>query len=606
MGSGKKPGRFPVFGPVFGYDLTRTARRGTIIAHRCLYAFFLLLALYLVFAFRFPHVGLDQLFQSVAIERREIPRFATQFFNTFLGVQIVAVLLVTPAYVAGAIAEEKQRRTLEFLLATDLRNHEIVLGILSARLANLFLLILTGLPILGILQFLGGVDPNLVLAGFVVTLMTMVSLGCMSILASVFHDRPLEAIFVTYLMMFPFVGTFAMVAWSILAGGLEEASQIGVLLGMLLLYGIYHGLISFFCANWAIWNLRTAYLGTEIGPRREPPPPRKPKRRRRPQAERDWGPFDDANRWDGAGDREESPRPTRPVPYRSPRPPIGDRPMVWKELGPIPEFAVFTGIDIGCIAFAVFLVILFMLGALAHSIGTGESLGKVANPLVRSSGCLVMCASLFFMAMNASGRVSREREQQTLEPLFTTPLDNLDILGAKWLAAVVSVRPFWYFLGIIWLFGLLSGGLHPFALLLVLAGYVVYTVCLASVGLWFSFVSRSTLRATLFTLLGAIVLILGPGFFGKTLGLDAFAGKNPTWDALLAEQALMPGLTLWTLSFHSGDLIGDGPSPLGDPQTFDRISAAVFGLHLYLFLAGALWVSMLTRLRGERQEGRRL
>ena len=33
--------------------------------------------------------------------------------------------MLTPAYVAGAISEEKDRKTLEFLLATDLRNREI-------------------------------------------------------------------------------------------------------------------------------------------------------------------------------------------------------------------------------------------------------------------------------------------------------------------------------------------------------------------------------------------------------------------------------------------------------------------------------------------------
>ena len=79
--------------------------------------------------------------------------------------------------VAGSIAEEKDRKTLEFLLATDLRNREIILSKLGARLANLLLFILTGLPILSILQFLGGVDPNLVLAGFAATFLTMAGLG---------------------------------------------------------------------------------------------------------------------------------------------------------------------------------------------------------------------------------------------------------------------------------------------------------------------------------------------------------------------------------------------------------------------------------------------
>ena len=107
------------------------------------------------------------------------------------------VTLLTPAYVAGAIAADKEKRTLEFLFATDLRNREIVLSKLGARLANLVLFLLAGLPILSFVQFLGGVDPNLVLAGFAATGMTMLGLAAVSILFSVICRRPRDAIAMT-------------------------------------------------------------------------------------------------------------------------------------------------------------------------------------------------------------------------------------------------------------------------------------------------------------------------------------------------------------------------------------------------------------------------
>ncbi len=59
---------------------------------------------------------------------RQASFLALKFFEAFMMVQIVAVSILTPAFVAGAIAEEKDRKTLEFLLATDLRNREIVLS----------------------------------------------------------------------------------------------------------------------------------------------------------------------------------------------------------------------------------------------------------------------------------------------------------------------------------------------------------------------------------------------------------------------------------------------------------------------------------------------
>src|SRR5438094_417338 len=88
----------------------------------------------------------------------------------------IGFLLATAAYTAGAISEEKEHRTLEYLLATDLRNREIVLGKLASRLANLALLVVAGLPVLSLLQFLGGVDPDLMLATFALTGLTMASL----------------------------------------------------------------------------------------------------------------------------------------------------------------------------------------------------------------------------------------------------------------------------------------------------------------------------------------------------------------------------------------------------------------------------------------------
>src|SRR5262249_45248666 len=116
------------------------------------------------------------------VDRRETAILAETFFSAFMIVQLILVVLLTPAYVAGAIAEEKDRKTLEFMLATDLNNREIVLSKLLSRVANMTLLLLTGLPILSILQFLGGVDSQLMLAGFAGTGLTILGIASVGIL----------------------------------------------------------------------------------------------------------------------------------------------------------------------------------------------------------------------------------------------------------------------------------------------------------------------------------------------------------------------------------------------------------------------------------------
>jgi ABC-type transport system involved in multi-copper enzyme maturation permease subunit len=105
----------------------------------------------------------------------EASAFAASFFVIFMIVQFVMAGLVTPIFTAAAIAEEKERRTLDYLLTTHLHDREIVLGKLAARLGQLFLVLLTGLPVLSLLLFMAGVDPDRLLAGFAATAATMVA-----------------------------------------------------------------------------------------------------------------------------------------------------------------------------------------------------------------------------------------------------------------------------------------------------------------------------------------------------------------------------------------------------------------------------------------------
>jgi hypothetical protein len=95
--------------------------------------------------------------------------------------------------VAGTIAEEKDRKTIEYLLVTDLRNREIVLGKLAARLLHLFAHIAVGLPVLGLIRLLGGVSAEQVGALFAVTASTLLSSAGLSMLVSVHARRAREA-----------------------------------------------------------------------------------------------------------------------------------------------------------------------------------------------------------------------------------------------------------------------------------------------------------------------------------------------------------------------------------------------------------------------------
>ena len=186
-------GWLKLFGPILWYDLVRTGRRARTYLIRGAYLLILLAVLWMLYLDAWPQVG----YRGAPLNS-QIARFAENFLYTFLVTQYVLMIVLTPAYTAGAIAEEKQKKTIQFILATDLRSHEIILGKLGSRMAHLGLLLLAGLPVFSAVQFLGGVDPHLVLAGFAATAVTLASTAGVGILASVVARPSRAAVFLAY------------------------------------------------------------------------------------------------------------------------------------------------------------------------------------------------------------------------------------------------------------------------------------------------------------------------------------------------------------------------------------------------------------------------
>ena len=137
-------------------------------------------------------------FHTVSMAIKEKKQVALSASSGLMGLQLLGVLLLTPIYTAGAIAEEKERRTLELLFGSGLSSREIVLGKLASRTAHVLALLLAGVPVVWLLPALGPVDPSLVLTGFAVTAITAVSVASVGVRVSIDAKRPLEAIFTIY------------------------------------------------------------------------------------------------------------------------------------------------------------------------------------------------------------------------------------------------------------------------------------------------------------------------------------------------------------------------------------------------------------------------
>ncbi|HEY2156401.1 MAG TPA: hypothetical protein VGH33_12275 [Isosphaeraceae bacterium] len=187
-----------LLGPVFRAELVTTSRRRRYYAARLVYGLTLLLLV--GWTYEAASRNLASIRQPGEPGFAFLADMASHIFAAFLLAQVGAVLCLTPAMVAGTIADERQRKTLHDVLASRLSSFEIVVGKLAARMLQLVVLVLTGLPIVAMLSLFGGLDPLLILAAFAGTLTTAFAVAGVAIFVSAQMRRARDAILVTYLL----------------------------------------------------------------------------------------------------------------------------------------------------------------------------------------------------------------------------------------------------------------------------------------------------------------------------------------------------------------------------------------------------------------------
>src|SRR4051794_37173064 len=178
-------------GPVFNFELLTTARRGRFYLLRSAYALILLLILWVIYSGWLAENGVE-------LTAKQVGWFALSAFCGIAVAQMVLVLTLTPALVSGVIADEKQRKTLHYLLASRLTGPEIVIGKLMARMLHVGVLLGVCLPVLSLLVLLGGVDPLMIMLVCGAAGSTAWFLAALSIWVSTIARRAREALFISY------------------------------------------------------------------------------------------------------------------------------------------------------------------------------------------------------------------------------------------------------------------------------------------------------------------------------------------------------------------------------------------------------------------------
>jgi ABC-type transport system involved in multi-copper enzyme maturation permease subunit len=502
------PGR--LLGPIFVLDAARAGRRLSTFVVRWAYLFGLLLVLGMFFL----SWSRDFNPQGGRVHPNVLARFAEEFFWVYAVTQFLIIAALTPALTAAAITDEKERKTLDFLLVTALSAREIVFGKLAARVAVLFTLILAGLPVLALLQFVGGIEPRLPLLAAGVTLATVVSASALSVACSVVLPRTREAVVLAYAvpaayLIASFAWFDAAVAvnrqgrdWSVTVTGhtvteLDAAEAFaagnafvmaerwdptsqgpgagaGDAVSVTMKYVGFHAVVALAGFGFAALRLRAVGRGAGGGAA-----PRGKVRRLIAWAQ---------------GKRTTA----------RPHPPVTDDPVAWREVHVEPGSG--GGLLRRLLALGVLAaVILPFLGIVADtllSLSPYPYWRRYRTPFeefqMRTKAWVVAvtvglgCLMLLRAAVRGAASVAGEKDRDTWTGLLATPLTAREILWGKWCGCVLGQKDAFYLLGGVWAVGVITVAVNPVMVALAAVALGVYLRAFAWLGIACSVTARST------------------------------------------------------------------------------------------------------------------
>jgi ABC-type transport system involved in multi-copper enzyme maturation permease subunit len=343
--------------------------------------------------------------------------------------------------------------------------------------------------------------------------------------------------------------------WKVAMAG-RTGSLASVVPSVLWEYFLFHGLVCLICIGWSVARLRALALMQSYG-------------------------RTEKLRW-----------------HQRYRPPVGTLPVLWKELvieGSLKiNWAAWIAVMLLVlltVGIGVWIVIYYFWTVFFQPNFWHGGLGEAMSMWARITGTGVACLALIGVAIRASNSIRGEMDKDTFDALITTPLAGNSILLAKFVGSLFSVRLGWFWIGAILGLGLVTGGIHVLALPLFLGAWTIYAVVFAMIGLWYSMVCRSSMRANVYTMLTVIGASVGHWMIWLCCGplflfLDMHRGVGHPAEYLMKFQAGMtPPFVLGFLCYSPQDLA----QHYNHTEPTQLLGFSILGLFLWTMAGLMLW-----------------
>ncbi len=128
------------------------------------------------------------------------PRQAIYLYSVLAGFQLFLAMLIIPALAGSTISGERERQTLDLLLITKMSPISIIWGKLVSSLLVSLLIILSSMPIFGLILFYGGVSVINIMGMIVFTIITTAMGGSVAIFFSALFKKTVGAIILSYIV----------------------------------------------------------------------------------------------------------------------------------------------------------------------------------------------------------------------------------------------------------------------------------------------------------------------------------------------------------------------------------------------------------------------
>jgi ABC-type transport system involved in multi-copper enzyme maturation permease subunit len=502
-------------GHLAGIECRRALARGWLIVVRGLLALALGSVLWLLIWVWWLTVRFDPTY---------VPTFQLRFaIDSAAMIMLTIVVVQVPAVLAGSLAGERERGVLQLLLTTAVSPREIVSGRLLGKLSQVGMILLAGLPLLAILFAWNGF-------GFVDLLVMLVLLaavgfgaGGLAVGASVISRRGRDALLSVYILMLLLLMS-PLLSWV----GLPVAAAQWLLWFnpfFCLNHLVFDGGAAPVVAASAFW-VAVGLAGSVVAGWRM-----------RPTCL-------------GTGDAVKKSRRNLWVP------PLGDRPMLWKELhieraGTLGRFGRWLGVlltlSIGggsLVLAAIILVDVFWRQAADWSVGATNFLAVL---LSGASATFMGWLLQWAVGLRASVSIASERERGTWDALLMSPLEPGEIVRAKLFGSLHALRWIVGAMVLAWTVGVSFGAVNPRAYFTWLADSAATACLMAAVGVRCSLSLPTATKAMTWTIAMWMVSLAGVATLAFAIICGVWLLVFALWMTAVSYAYIPPTTPVWAL-----------------------------------------------------------